>query len=206
MGLSRVPWSEVYRVLGGDPALRSLVALSRAIMGEDEAHGWPHIVRVAGWAESLRRTHGGDPRILYAALLLHDAGRSLPGGGHHAVKSANLAYEILPSLGYDSREVEAVVHAILAHSYSLGVRAESVEAMILSDADKLDALGVVGVARAFITGSHLGRSISDSIRHMEEKLLRLPRLMYFEESRRAAEALLLPVKSMLEHARREGLL
>lgn len=184
-------------LLGG---LASLEAEARRIMGDDPAHGWPHVLRVARWARRLVELEGLEPRwkILYAAILLHDVGRSLGGPGvHHAVASAEYAGRLLPRL-MEPREVEEVVHAILAHSYSLGVRAESVEAMILSDADKLDALGAVGIARVFHTGCQLGRSFEDSLHHFDEKILGLPQLMYFESSRRLAGELVVRVEKFLE--------
>ncbi|MEB3851074.1 MAG: HD domain-containing protein [Desulfurococcales archaeon] len=172
---------------------------ARALMGGDPAHGWPHVLRVARWASRIIEGEGVEPRwrILYPALLLHDVGRAVGGGGHHAVESARVARGLLEG-ALSPGELEGVVHAILAHSYSLGVRAESLEAMILSDADKLDALGAVGVARVFHTGCQLGRGFEDSVGHFREKILRLPSLMYLETSRRAAEALASRVRSYLE--------
>ena len=184
-------------LLGG---LESLEAEARRLMGDDPAHGWPHVLRVAGWARRIVELEGLEPRwrILYAAILLHDVGRSLSGPSvHHAVASAEYARSLLPRL-MEPGEVEEVAHAILAHSYSLGVRAESLEAMILSDADKLDALGAVGVARVFHTGCQLGRSFEDSLRHFDEKILGLPRLMHFESSRRLAGELVVRVEKFLE--------
>ena len=185
-------------------APRDLVELARDIMGGDPAHGWPHVVRVALLARRIVEGEGLNPdwRILDAAILLHDTGRFL-GGGHHAAASARLARLVLPGLGYGPGEVEAVEHAILAHSYSLGLEAETVEARVLSDADKLDALGAVGVARVFHTGCQLGRGFEDSIRHFHEKILRLPGLLYYGFSRRLAGERTAVVKSFLEAIERE---
>ncbi len=167
---------------------RQLIAIARAIMGADPAHGWPHIVRV----HKLSRRIAGELdepvnwRILETAILLHDVGRSIEGGGHHAVKSARFAEEILPSLGYGADEVESVVHAVRSHSYSLGEPATTIEAKILSDADKLDALGAVGIARVIHTGCRINRSFEDSLKHFYEKILDLPGYMYLEPSRKIA--------------------
>ncbi|MCE4624564.1 MAG: HD domain-containing protein [Desulfurococcales archaeon] len=160
------------------------------VMGCDPAHGWPHVVRVAGWAEKILKAEKLeiDRLVLYFAVVVHDVGRGLEGEGHHAVKSARWAEEALRRLGMEMLS-DNVVHAILAHSYSLGVKAETLEAKVLSDADKLDALGAVGVARVFHYGCQLGRQFEDGIEHAREKLLRLPQLMHFPYSRRAATEL-----------------
>ncbi|MCE4600827.1 MAG: HD domain-containing protein [Desulfurococcales archaeon] len=167
---------------------RQLIAIARAMMGADPAHGWPHIVRVHKLSRKI--AEGLDEpvnwRILEAAILLHDIGRSIEGVEHHAVKSARFAGEILPGLGYGVDEVESIVHAIRSHSFSLGEAATTLEAKILSDADKLDALGAVGIARVIHTGCRINRSFEDSLRHFHEKILGLPEHMYLEPSRRMA--------------------
>lgn len=193
------PWRRL-----GDPRLSVVERVAVAVMGSDDAHGWPHVVRVGLLAGRLARRLDLDEGVLYAAVMLHDVGRAVPGEGHHAVKSAEFAEGLLAALGYSESQVEAVRHAILAHSYSLGVKARTLEAMVLSDADKLDALGVVGAARAFITGFQRGRSLWESLRHFREKLLRLPSLMYLEESRVIAERRVKILLAMLEEAEVEA--
>ncbi len=179
-------WDERGSIIAFETVDAGLVETVRGIMGNDPAHGWPHVVRVHGI--SLRIVEEGrlepDIRVLEHAVLLHDVGRFLEGKGHHAVKSASFARRVLE--GVDESFIEAVVHAILTHSYSLGVRAGTLEAMILSDADKIDALGAVGIARVFHTGCLLGRGFEDSLGHFREKILRLPGLLYLEASRRIA--------------------
>ncbi len=195
MAAPALPWRRL-----GLEELEIVESIVRSLMGGDEAHGWPHIVRVGLLAERISRGLRVDKKVLYAAIMLHDIGRSLPGDGHHAVKSAAFAEKLLRGLGFRHGEVEAVKHAILAHSYSLGVKPETLEAMVLSDADKLDALGVVGAARAFITGHEMGRSVWESLEHFAEKLLELPRLMHLEQSRRIAERRARILVAMLEES------
>lgn len=178
--------------------------VSRAVMGDDPAHGWPHVLRVYRYSVMLADSVGQrvDELTLETAVLLHDVGRFLPGEGHHAEKSAVFARSLLSSLGYEG-DVDAVIHAIIAHSYSLGVKAETIEAMILSDADKLDALGAVGVARVIHTGCSMGRSFEESLNHFYEKILGLTELLYLEESRKIAERLVGVVKMFVEEFRME---
>ena len=179
----------------------------RAAMGDDPAHGWPHIERVRRLAWMIVSQEGLTGRIdgyvLELALLLHDVGRTLRGEGHHAVKSAEYAGKLLGEHGVPQDVIAGVQHAILAHSYSLGVRANTLEAMVLSDADKLDALGAIGIARAFHHGCLHGRGFEESVQHMVEKLLRLPDLMYLESSRRLARGRVAIIVEYIEAFRRE---
>ncbi|MCE4618566.1 MAG: HD domain-containing protein [Desulfurococcales archaeon] len=178
--------------------------ISRAIMGDDPAHGWPHILRVFRYSRIIANMveERMDWLTLETAILLHDVGRFLKGEEHHAAKSAEFARELLPQIGYRG-DVEAVVHAILAHSFSLGVKAETLEAMILSDADKLDALGAIGIARVFHTGCQFGRSFEESLEHFVEKIIKLPDLMYLDVSRKLAEEKVKIVKNYINELREE---
>ncbi|MEB2836926.1 MAG: HD domain-containing protein [Desulfurococcales archaeon] len=191
----------VSSILGLSPGpLARIEWEARKLLGGDPAHGWPHVLRVAGWARRIVEGEGLRPRwlVLYAAIVLHDAGRMLAGQGeHHAVASARLARKLLAPYS-TPRFIEEVEHAILAHSYSLGVRAETVEARVLSDADKLDALGAVGIARVFHTGCRMGRGFEDSLRHFHEKILRLPDHLYYTWSRLQAERLVRRVEWFLK--------
>ncbi len=171
-------------------------ALIKSLMGSDEAHGWPHVERVARIAMKIAAELGNiDYDVLGASVLYHDLGRPLERilGVHHAVLSARLARTRLEALGWDRERVRLVENAILSHSYSLsrsmGVRPASIEALILSDADKLDALGAIGVARVIITGVHFGRSLCESLEHFKSKIIRLPELLYTEPAKRMAERL-----------------
>ena len=181
-----------------DPVREALESVARAVLGCEPAHGWPHVVRVAGWAARIVEAEGLEPDwdVLHAAVTLHDVGRAVD-WERHAVESARVARALLPATPLAGK-VEGVVHAILAHSYSLGVRAETVEARVLSDADKLDALGAVGVARVFATGARLGRGFQGDLDHVREKILGLPKLMYYGWSRRVAERLAATVQAFLE--------
>lgn len=174
-----------------NPRVNVVARICRKLYGDDPAHGWPHILRVMAWAERIVNSEGldVDPEVLVMGVLLHDIGRVYEGSDHHAIRGSEVASTILEVLGYDSRFRGEVSKAILAHSYSLGYKAESVEAMVLSDADKLDALGAIGIARVFHTGALMGRGFEDSLEHFKAKILRLKDLMYFSYSRRVAEEL-----------------
>ncbi len=183
-----------------NPRVNAIARLCRRLYGEDPAHGWPHILRVISWAERIVNSEGldVDPEVLVVSILLHDIGRLEGGSGYHAVRSSEIANIILEVLGYDSVFRDTVSKAILAHSYSLGYKAENVEAMVLSDADKLDALGAIGIARVFHVGALMNRGFEDSLEHFRTKIVRLKDLMYFNYSRRIAEVLVARVIEYLK--------
>jgi len=162
--------------------------LVRSLSSRDPVHGWDHISRVRRLCRLIASELGGgvDLEVLDLAALLHDVGRFIDGKGHHAELSASFAEKILRALGYGEDVVSRVVEAILGHSYSYGQEPRSVEGKILSDADKIDAIGAIGVARAFMLGGVWGRSIAETAKHFEEKLLKLYDRLYLEESRRIA--------------------
>lgn len=116
----------------------------------DTAHGFDHVLRVVALAERLARAEGADLEVVRTAALLHDIGRAEQSrtGACHAEVGARLARDILAGCPPDF--VEAVVHAIAAHRYRDQDHAPLTrEARVLFDADKLDAIGAIGVGRAF---------------------------------------------------------
>ncbi|MDK2384333.1 MAG: HD domain-containing protein, partial [Candidatus Korarchaeota archaeon] len=130
--------------------------------------------------------------------------RGVDGEGH-AEASARAAERILRALGYPEGRIARVVEAIRSHGLSSSRAPRSVEAAILSDADKLDAIGAVGVARAFMESGRRGRGFEETLRHFEEKLLRLRDMMYTGEGRRLAEARHKAMEEFLEELLREQL-
>ena len=160
--------------------------------GDDGAHDMAHIARV--WANARRITaeEGGDPEILAAAVLLHDCvavEKSSPLRAQASRLAAARAGELLAGLGWERGRIAAVTHAIAAHSFSAGIAPETLEARVVQDADRLDAIGYVGIARCFYTGGRMGsalyhaddpsaaaRELDDrayALDHFRAKLLRL---------------------------------
>jgi uncharacterized protein len=117
--------------------------------GKDAAHNFDHVLRVLKLAERIGSIEGADMQVLRAAVLLHDIARADEdaGGACHAEVGAERARLILA--GQPAEQVEAVAQAILAHRFRGAHRPRTVEAMVLHDADKLDAIGAIGVARAY---------------------------------------------------------
>ena len=117
----------------------------------DPIHGFDHILRVYHMAERLGALEGADMEILRAAVLLHDAEGSAPGGAErasHHHRSSDFAHEVLSAEGWPAARIAGVQHCIRAHRFrGDGEVPRSIEAMVLFDADKLDVLGAIGAAR-----------------------------------------------------------
>lgn len=116
----------------------------------DSVHDFDHVLRVYRMAERLAEAEGADLEIVRAAALLHDAEGAAPGNEsraehHHA--SAEFAARVLASEGWTPERIAAVQHCIRAHRYRGTETPQTLEAKILFDADKLDVLGAIGVAR-----------------------------------------------------------
>jgi uncharacterized protein len=117
----------------------------------DAVHGFDHILRVYHLAERLGPPEGADMDILRAAVLLHDASGASPGSEgrqQHHLASAEFAAGVLSAEGWPAERIAAVQHCIRAHRYrGDGEMPRTPEARVLFDADKLDVLGAIGVAR-----------------------------------------------------------
>lgn len=192
------------------PALIKLIErtreFSRSFFEREGTHGFSHVERVFNLCLHIGKEEGADLEVLALASLLHDIARPLEDSGKvedHALESARIARRYLRSMGYPEEKVEAVAHAIEAHRFSRGPEPETLEAKILSDADKLDAIGAVGIARVFMYSGEHGRSIEDSLRHFEEKILKLKNLMYTETAKRLAEERDAFTIQFMERIRRE---
>lgn len=127
--------------------------------GADAVHDFDHMLRVLKLAERIGQAEGADLEVVRAAALLHDLGReqAKAAGADHAALAAGRAKEILAQ--HPTAKVEAVTHAIAAHRFRTGPEPATLEAKVLFDADKLDAIGAVGVARAFAYGGAHGQRL-----------------------------------------------
>jgi uncharacterized protein len=136
--------------------------------GADAVHDFDHVLRVLALAERIGQAEGASLAIVRAAALLHDAGREQAeaGGLDHAAFAARRAREILA--GQPPAKVKAVAHAIAAHRFRAGPEPATLEAQVLFDADKLDAIGAVGVARAFAYGGAHGQRLWAPVEAVDE--------------------------------------
>jgi len=129
--------------------------------GRDSAHDFQHIKRVYKNAEVIGRREDADMKILLPAALLHDL-VVYPKGSAKTSKSADdsadMAEKLLRSYRYPQDEIDKICYCIRTHSYSKRLVPATLEAKILQDADRLDALGAIGIARTFSVGGSERRS------------------------------------------------
>ncbi len=135
---------------------------------EDAAHDLEHFKRVAYTAQQIAHleTTSSDPLILLAAAYFHDL-VNLPKNHpqrHLASRhSADKAKTILMKAGFPNKKIPAVCHAIQAHSFSAQIEPLTLEAKIIQDADRLEALGAIGILRTFYISSRMGSSPYDPL-------------------------------------------
>ncbi|WP_225028817.1 HD domain-containing protein [Xinfangfangia pollutisoli] len=133
----------------------------------DGAHDLGHVRRVLANARILALNEGGaDDAVLVPAAILHDAvnlPKDHPERHRASVLSAEAAADFLAGLAdYPAEKIPGVAHAIAAHSFSAGIAPETPEAMILQDADRLEALGAIGLARMFHVAGQMGGGLFDA--------------------------------------------
>ena len=151
-----------------------------------DGHGLEHALRVYRTALHLAKSApAADPLVVALGALLHDA------DDHklfHTENNAN-ARRFLAEQGVDPETADRICGAINAVSFSQnrGKRPETIEGQLIQDADRLDAIGAVGIARTFAYGGKHGRTPEDSIAHFHEKLLLLKDLMNTEQAKALAE-------------------
>lgn len=182
-----------------DEFIQRVGSLAQSYFHQDmsPAHDWFHVQRVRTNAETLVSEYPtADTTVVQLAALLHDIGRAKEEAGDiedHAEWGAKESKKLLQENGASIKTSEAVAHCVRSHRYSTEVVPETIEAKIVSDADNLDALGAVGLARCFAYGGEIGESIHDpslspsaddtvagqtQLNHIHKKLLDLPNRMF----------------------------
>lgn len=160
---------------------------------KDDIHGFSHVERVFNLCLQLGKELNANLLVLKIAALLHDIGRSKKNESslnkNHAELSAEKASKFLVSDDFNlsQKDFENIIHSIKAHSFSNVIAPKTLEAKILSDADKLDALGAIGLYRTIgFTIKNQG-GIDQVIEHLENKIMRLKDQLYLELSENIAE-------------------
>ncbi|WP_158784401.1 phosphohydrolase [Pantoea sp. BAV 3049] len=175
---------------------------------DDKAHDVAHLRRVWQTSQRIMKGTEADELVVLAGCYFHDI-VNLPknhperhlASAKAAVETRRILLNVFPD--FPKEKHDAVSHAVHAHSFSAGVPAETLEAKIVQDADRLESLGAIGLARVFYVSGALGRSLFDSndplgrvrplndtewaLDHFQKKLLRLPETMQTAEGRRLAE-------------------
>ncbi len=180
--------------------------VERMLEGRDPGHDFEHVMRVYKNAQEIGREEGADMKVLLAAVLLHDLVVYPKGSAKRsksADDSADIAEKILIKRGWPKATIDKVAYCIRTHSYSKGIRPVTLEAKILQDADRLDALGAIGIARTFSVGGSenrkfynpddpfwkTGREPDDMIwtlDHFQAKLLHLENTLHTKTAKKVA--------------------
>jgi len=129
---------------------------------EGGSHAFDHAQRVFNLAVKIGKKEKVDLDVLKASAFLHDISRLKEDRGEvecHAEHGAIMAEKLLREMNFPEDKIEKVAHAIRVHRHSKGLNAETKEAKILQDADRLDALGAITIARMFSTGGKINRPL-----------------------------------------------
>lgn len=172
----------------------------------DPSHDNLHISRVVKTALRLAEEESADIHIVLPAAYFHDfvnVPKNDPRRKEASRLSAEKALEYLGSIGYPSQYFEAIRHAIAAHSFSANIRPETLEAKVVQDADRLDSLGAIGVARCFSTSTLMQRpyyclndiwaeereldDVAFAIDHFPVKLFKISETMQTASARQEAQ-------------------
>jgi uncharacterized protein len=132
----------------------------------DGSHDTSHLQRVWKNAAAIQAKDGGDAHVLFAATMLHDCvptEKNSPLRAQASRLSAERAARVLGELSWPQAKIEAVAHAVAAHSFSAGIEPLTLEAKTLQDADRLDAIGMLGVARCFYVAGRMGSAFYDPL-------------------------------------------
>lgn len=186
-----------------EPRFRQFVAEQP---GADPGHGPVHLERVVATALKLAAEEGARADVVLPAAWLHDCvhvAKDSPDRARASSLAADHALGFLAASGYPAALLPDVRHAIEAHSYSAGIPPRTPEAKVVQDADRLDALGAIGLARCIAVGAALGRPVYEpqdpfcrgrapddrgaSVDHFYTKLLKLAGTMQTPAGRREAE-------------------
>ncbi|MCQ1059836.1 HD domain-containing protein [Photobacterium sp. ZSDE20] len=149
----------------GNQLENQFVEFIQSEMQQDLAHDMNHVLRVVKTAKELCASEGAVLEVVLPAAYLHDCfsfPKNHPDRAKSSQVAANKAVEFLASIDYPSQYFEAIHHAIVTHSFSANIEPKTLEAQIVQDADRLDALGAIGIARCIQVSSSLGVSLYDA--------------------------------------------
>jgi uncharacterized protein len=191
--------------------------VKQKLEGEGSGHDWWHIYRVWQNAKSIALEEGGNPLIIELAALLHDIADHKFHNGDESV-GPKVAREFLSSIGVEENTLKMVIQIMEEISFSKGMLPSSLEGKIVQDADRLDAIGAIGIARTFAYGGFKKREIynpnipveeyenkeayknntNPTLNHFYEKLLKLKDLMNTKKGKHLAEGRHAYMKEYLE--------
>ena len=188
----------------------------------DPSHDFLHVQRVVANAKHLAQHEGANLDVVIPAAYLHDfvmIAKNDPRRSQASRLSAEAAVQYLRELHYPEEHLQAIGHAIAAHSFSAAIAAETIEAKVVQDADRLDGLGAIGVARCFAMSGLLQRPFyhsqdpfcdqrqandhANTLDHFYVKLLKVPALLQTSSGRREGEKRLRFLETFLSQLKEE---
>ncbi len=210
---------------GSPPLLGGLEARCAAFVATsagDAAHDLAHVQRVVHSARRLALDEGARLEVVIPAAWLHDCvavPKDSPLRKQASGMAAERAVSLLREWGVEEALLPEIAHAIEAHSFSAGVAPRTLEARVVQDADRLDALGAVGLARCLMLSGEMGQRLYDpsdpfcrdrgpddrisAVDHFHTKLLSLGATMHTESARREAEVRTRFLQAFLDRLRDE---
>jgi len=194
----------------------------KKIIENDSAHDFDHILRVYKNAQKICKKEKANEKLVLSAALLHDL-VSYPKSDKRSkissIESAKKSKSILKKHNFSNEEITIISNAISEHSFSQNKIPTSIEGKILQDADRLDALGAIGIARVFATGGSLKRPFYNhddpfckqripddkiwTIDHFFKKLLKLESLMNTKSGKIEAKKRTIVLKDFLKQLKQE---
>lgn len=188
----------------------------------DSAHDLGHALRVLHLAEEISRAEGAVLELVRPAALIHDIGcrpKHLGKDAESEERTLVIGRQLLESAGYDEGCIGKILKMVEVHGYSRGIVPGTLEGKVLQDADRLDAMGAIGIARCFLVSGSInrpaydvddpwaeGRELDDkanALDHFFKKLLKLKDGMHTETGRRLALERHEHIRSYIRELRRE---
>jgi uncharacterized protein len=210
--------------MSDEQRLERLSAIARErSAGADPAHDFQHVRRVVANVRQIAASEPVDATIAVAAALLHELfnyPKDHPESARSGDVCAEHALEVLRAEGWDAARAEAIAYCIRVHGFSRGILPQTLEARVLQDADRLDAIGAVGVARCFATApvmksafyhpddpfARSGRALDDrkfAVDHFYKKLLVIEERLHTDAARAIARERTRFMRAFLEQLERE---
>jgi uncharacterized protein len=192
------------------------------ILDNDPAHDFDHVMRVYNNAQKIVKKEKVNPKLVLSAVLLHDIvsyPKSSKRSKFSSIDSAKKSKIILKKYGFSKEEIITISSAIAEHSFAQNKVPQTLEGKILQDADRLDALGAIGIARVFATSGSLNRpfyNIDDpfctnrnpddnlwAVDHFFNKLLKLESMMNTKSGKIEAKKRTKVLKEFLKQLKNE---
>jgi len=193
--------------MAADKRFKRLRELATPLFSDsDSAHDQGHALRVLRLAERIARAEGADMALVRPAALIHDIGcapKHLGKEKESEGRTLVISRGLLKDAGYGPEDITAILSIIEVHGFSRGIVPDTLEGKVLQDADRLDAMGAVGIARTFLVGGSTNRPMyhlddpwaeareaddkAYNLDHFFRKLLKLRDGMHTKAGRRMAE-------------------